>query len=60
MAHQIGLFCVLQLADRACLEADHNGGYARAATASRPHSVIGIKCGCSAGDHMSARSPLHL
>jgi hypothetical protein len=27
VAHQIDLFCVPQLADTACLEADHNGGY---------------------------------
>ena len=27
MAHQIDLFCVPQLADTGCLEADHNGGY---------------------------------
>jgi len=26
MAHQIGLFCVPQLADTECLEADQNGG----------------------------------
>jgi hypothetical protein len=29
MAHQIDLFCVPQLADTGCLEADHNGGYLR-------------------------------
>jgi hypothetical protein len=28
MAHQIDLFCVPQLADTGCLEADHNGGSA--------------------------------
>jgi hypothetical protein len=26
MAYQIDLFCVPQLADTGCLEADHNGG----------------------------------
>jgi hypothetical protein len=29
MAHQIDPFCVHHLADTECLEADHNGGYAR-------------------------------
>lgn len=29
LAHQIDLFCVPQLADIGCLEADHNGGYVR-------------------------------
>jgi hypothetical protein len=29
MAHQIGLFCIPQLADARCLEADQNGGSAR-------------------------------
>jgi hypothetical protein len=29
MAHQIDLFCVPQLADNGCLEADHIGGDAR-------------------------------
>jgi hypothetical protein len=27
MAHQIDLFCMPQLADARCLEADQNGGY---------------------------------
>jgi len=29
MAHQIDLFCVPQLADTGCVEADHNGGDTR-------------------------------
>jgi hypothetical protein len=29
MAHQIDLFCLPQLADAKCLEADQNGGTAR-------------------------------
>ena len=29
MPHQIDLFCMPQLADTCCLEADHNGGTVR-------------------------------
>jgi hypothetical protein len=35
MAHQIDLFCVPQLADTGCLEADHNGGYRTSGTDER-------------------------
>jgi hypothetical protein len=39
MAHQIGLFCMLQLADRACLEADQSGGDVRVAGSNAHHAV---------------------
>jgi len=35
MPHQIDLFCMPQLADTCCLEADHNGGDARTSQVQR-------------------------
>jgi hypothetical protein len=39
MAHQIHLFCMPQLADAGCLEADQNGGYLRVGHGSANHAL---------------------
>ncbi|HEY5987393.1 MAG TPA: transposase, partial [Streptosporangiaceae bacterium] len=46
MAHQIDLFCVPQLADTECLEADHNGGTAR----GRPGASTTLRVQCQGAD----------